>query len=154
MILEETKDTSDPDRFLRHWKVAQLCQAPREDPLGDSLALAPCVLFSTSLSLCCRVAPDFQTHHPNVTIFGFWYILTSICAFLLLTHLLFLEWWRRVCVCRWCVCFEKDLVGLGFERAMPLKDVLKCFDADKRVKRVINSDPPATPSGGRTLNAD
>mmetsp|Transcript_70376 Transcript_70376/g.159209 ORF Transcript_70376/g.159209 Transcript_70376/m.159209 type:complete len:88 (+) Transcript_70376:203-466(+) len=52
------------------------------------------------------------------------------------------------------ILYVKDLVGLGFERAMPLKDVLKCFDADKRVKRVINSDPPATPSGGRTFNAD
>mmetsp|Transcript_70377 Transcript_70377/g.159212 ORF Transcript_70377/g.159212 Transcript_70377/m.159212 type:complete len:207 (+) Transcript_70377:203-823(+) len=34
------------------------------------------------------------------------------------------------------ILYVKDLVGLGFERAMPLKDVLKCFDADKRVKRV------------------
>ena len=57
-----------------------------------------------------------------------------------------------VCVCvRVCVSYVKDLVGLGYERATPLREVLDCFKAEDRLHQVHSNLYGFGGGGGRAL---
>ena len=53
------------------------------------------------------------------------------------------------------ILYAKDLVGIGFERRMPLRRVLEAFDAHKRARPPsVVVDPTASESGRRRRRVD